>query len=78
MKNIPAAEKENRNKGSNKKRSRERKILWFNPPFILDVKTNVGKDFLKIIDEVQDLRHHSRLFRYLIFVIKEEQPLLHY
>ena len=28
---------------------RERKIIWFNPPFLLNVKTNIGKMFFKIL-----------------------------
>ena len=28
---------------------RKRKIIWFNPPFSLNVKTNVGKRFLKLL-----------------------------
>ena len=31
------------------KRNRDRKITWFNPPFDLTVKTNVGKKFLAIL-----------------------------
>ena len=33
----------------NKKRRRSRQIIWYNPPFDLSVKTNVGKQFLKIL-----------------------------
>ena len=29
---------------------RTRKIIWFNPPFSLNVKTNVAKKFLQLID----------------------------
>jgi hypothetical protein len=32
-------------------RKRQRNILWYNPPFSLNVATNVGKQFLRIIDE---------------------------
>ncbi len=32
-------------------RSRKRNITWYNPPFDLGVKTNVGKLFFKIVDE---------------------------
>ena len=31
------------------KRSRKRNIIWFNPPYDLSVKTNIGKEFLRII-----------------------------
>ena len=33
------------------KKSRSRKVLWFNPPFSAHVKTNIGQNFLKILDE---------------------------
>ena len=31
------------------KKIRKRKIIWFNPPFYLNVKTDVGKLFFKIL-----------------------------
>ena len=37
------------NTKTNKKKTRKRKIIWFNPPYCLSVKTNVGKMFLKFI-----------------------------
>jgi hypothetical protein len=33
-----------------KKRTRGRKITWFNPPFSANVSTNIGAKFLRIID----------------------------
>ena len=33
------------------KRNRSRKITWFNPPWSQNVSTNVGAEFLKLIDE---------------------------
>ena len=33
------------------KRGRQRKVVWFNPPFSLNVKSNVGQMFLKLVDE---------------------------
>ena len=33
------------------RRKRKRKITWYNPPFALNVKTNVGATFLQIIKE---------------------------
>ena len=35
------------------KRSNKRKkdILWFNPPYNLNVMTNVGKEFFKLVDQ---------------------------
>ena len=32
-------------------KSRPRKIIWFNPPFSTNVKTNVAKKFLSIVDK---------------------------
>ena len=32
-----------------KNKNRERKILWFEPPFSQSVKTNIGKVFLKLV-----------------------------
>ena len=32
-----------------KRRNRRRKVIWFNPPFSKNVKTNVGAKFLKLI-----------------------------
>ena len=37
------------NTKTNNKKTRKRKIIWFNPPYCLSVKTNVGKVFLKFI-----------------------------
>ena len=33
------------------KRKRKRNIIWFNPPFQLNVKTNIGRQFLALIDK---------------------------
>ena len=33
-----------------KKKNRRKNTTWFNPPFSLNVKSNVGKDFLKLIE----------------------------
>ena len=34
-----------------KNRCRKRNVLWFNPPFNSSVKTNVGQEFLKLVDK---------------------------
>ena len=34
---------------NNEKRKRKRKIIWFNPPYSKNVKTNVGKIFFKLL-----------------------------
>ena len=32
-----------------KKKGRKRKIIWYNPPYSKNIKTNIGKEFLRII-----------------------------
>ena len=32
-------------------RSRARKVIWFNPPHSMNVKTNLGKEFLELLDK---------------------------
>ena len=32
-----------------KNRNRARNIIWFNPPYSQNVKTNIGKTFLKLV-----------------------------
>ena len=41
------------------KRKRNRKVLWFNPPFSKSVKTNVGKLFLQMVK-----KHFTRQHRF--------------
>lgn len=36
---------------------RKRKIIWYNPPFSLSVKTNIGKEFLKLLRTHFHRRH---------------------
>ena len=38
-------------KYSKKKKNRKRKIIWFNPTFCRLASINVGKYFLKLIDQ---------------------------
>ena len=40
-----------------KKKNRSRNITWFNPPFSLNVKTNIGKIFLQLIKECFPRNH---------------------
>ena len=35
----------------NQKRKRHKKIIWFNPPYSKNLKTNVGKKFLALLDK---------------------------
>ena len=45
---------------SEKKKQRQRKITWFNPPFSRNVQTNIGEKFLKLIDENFPKNHPLR------------------
>ena len=38
-------------KPTSKKQKRKRNVTWFNPPYNATVKTNKGKEFLKLVDE---------------------------
>ena len=40
-----------------KKKSRSRKVVWFNPPYSMHVKTNIGKKFLNLIDAMFPKSH---------------------
>ena len=42
---------ENIDKNPKIRKNRSRNITWFNPPFSLNVKTKIGKEFLKILDK---------------------------
>ena len=39
-------------------KNRNRKIIWFNPPYNESVKTNIGKQFLKLVKK-HFPRHHK-------------------
>ena len=42
---------------SKKKKKRKRNIMWFNPPFSEHVKTNIGKEFLRLLAKHFPLHH---------------------
>ena len=44
---IPAP----KNSDENQKRKRKQNIIWFNPPYSKNVKTNVGKTFLELLSK---------------------------
>ena len=41
---------QNQDENNQQREQRKQKIMWFNPPYSLDVRTNVGKLFLKLLD----------------------------
>ena len=57
LKYDPEKEQSNQKK---KKRQRTRKIIWFNPPFNRNVKSNVGKIFFRILQESFPKGHKLR------------------
>ena len=42
------------------RRNRRRNILWFNPPFNIQTETNIGKEFLRLIDKHFPIHHKFR------------------
>ena len=46
---------------SKKKKKRKRNITWFNPPFSEHVKTNIGKEFLRLL--AKHFPPHHRLHK---------------
>ena len=42
----------------NERKNRNRKIIWFNPPYNESVKTSIGKQFLKLIKK-HFPKHHK-------------------
>ena len=45
------------NTNTQRKKARRRKIIWYNPPFSINVKTNIGKEFLKLVQTHFHGRH---------------------
>ena len=45
---------------TNNRKSRPRKIIWFNPPWSMNVRTNVAKRFLAILDKNFPKNHKFR------------------
>ena len=44
--------------GGKKSRKRHRKIIWWNPPFSIDVQTSVGKKFFSILEKTSQRDIH--------------------
>ena len=41
---------QNQNENNQRREQRKRKIIWFNPPYSFNVKTNMGRLLLKLVD----------------------------
>ena len=50
---------QNRDENNQRREQRKRKIIWINPPYSLNVKTNVGKLFFKLLE-----RHFPRTHKF--------------
>jgi len=42
------------------RRNRSRKIIWYNPPYNKNVKSRIGREFLRLIDECFPAGHKLR------------------
>ena len=50
-------------KSTNKKKHRSRNIIWFNPPYSMNVRTNVARKFLNIVSKNFPKKHRlNKLF----------------
>ena len=54
---------QNQDENNQKREQKKRKITWFNPPYSLNVITNVRKLFLKLLDII--IQKHINVIRYL-------------
>ena len=48
--NYLPPENNEQTEGKRKKRNNKNRVTWFNPPYTLNVETNVGKIFLQLLD----------------------------
>ena len=46
---ITFQKQQNTSTVTNNTKNRKRKIIWFNPPFSLNVSTNIGKKFFSLL-----------------------------
>ena len=60
------------------KRTRRRRIIWFNPPFCLSVKSNLGRQFLQLLDRSFPPGHilHKILNRHTVQLSYRTMPNL--
>ena len=47
----------------NSRKNRQRNIIWFNPPFSMNVQTNIGREFLNLVSKHFPKNHrYSKIF----------------
>ena len=62
LKYTPPTPTPDENKSKKKKRRRSRQVIWWNPPFSVNVKTNVGKIFFNLLKRHFPKEHpHHRI-----------------
>ena len=44
----------------NSRKNRERNIIWFNPPYSMNVQTNIGREFLNLVSKHFPKNHRYR------------------
>ena len=49
-------------RSQNTRRNQNRKVIWFNPPFSLNVKANIYKEFFKLIRKHFPANHSFRKY----------------
>ena len=47
---------------STRRKNRKRKIIWFNPPYSMSVKTNIGRRFLNLINRHFHNHRYKKIF----------------
>ena len=59
-----------------KKKCRTKPVTWFNPPFSKNVKTNIGKEFLKLLDTAFPLSNplHRLFTRHTVKISYRRMP----
>ena len=55
---ITSQKQQNISTVTNNTKNRKRKIIWFNPPFSLNISTNIGKKFLGLLGKDFPKTHH--------------------
>ena len=68
LKYTPSSKSTNRN--------RARKVIWFNPPYCRSVKTKLGAEFLKLLDNCfpKSHTHHKVMNRNSVKVSPSYMP----
>ena len=48
----------------NRRKNRQRNIIWFNPPYSMNVQTNIGREFLNLVSKHFPKKHrYNKIFK---------------